>query len=54
MEYILNFMDILSPIYIFFFLITKLHGKEINIKIQTYLHQFPKGSKQINIKSIAT
>jgi pyrimidine operon attenuation protein/uracil phosphoribosyltransferase len=23
-------------------------------KIQTYLHQFPKESKQINVKSIAT
>jgi hypothetical protein len=26
----------------------KLHGREINIKIQEYLHQFPKGSKQMN------
>ena len=26
----------------------KLHGRGINIKIQTYLHQFPKESKQIN------
>ena len=26
----------------------KLHGRGINIKIQTYLHQFPKESQQIN------
>ena len=37
-------------IYLYLFLISKLHGKEINIKIQTYLHQFSKGSKQIDIR----
>ena len=45
-----------AVIYISLFLITKLHGKEIDIKntnICTCVHQFPKGSKQINIKSIA-
>jgi hypothetical protein len=40
--------------HIIIFLIAKLHGEGINIKHTNIFTSFPKGSKQINIKSIAT